>query len=235
MKKNILLFTLLSTSLMGCPKSGSETSVQSNPSSEASSAENSAEPASEEFVCELNLKVIKIESMDKIFDDAKALDAKICNLVDALKSANALFANLGDTESVTTEVSGLISSGAVKITLDGGAPDLSFDEEKLEGRSKEIADSLDALIGSIKQAKTDIPTLQTDLEGIIASSQEALGSLPTELKDAASSGTIKPTEIPKLLKAAKGNIGELGNIKSHITMLKDDVELSMTTISSLGK
>ena len=233
MKKNILFFTILSTSLMGCPKSSSETSVQSNPSTESAEASGSEEAA--ELVCELNLQTIGLASIDKVFEDAKALDSKVCNLIDGLSSANKLITNLGALDSLGTEIAGMITSGAVTLSVSGGSPDFSFDDTKLEGRSKDIAGALDSLIGSIKQAKTDIPGFQTDLQNIVASAQAALGTLPTELKEAAASGSIKPTQIPKLLKSAKGNIGELGNIKTHLGMLQENIKESLTTITSLKK
>lgn len=102
--------------------------------------------------------------------------------------------------------------------LEGGKPKVAVKP----GASPKVTQAVGAineLVAAMSKASADLATVPKDAMALV---QEAK-ALPGQVPSMAKSAGLKPTQVPKVLKGVKSNIGALGSIPGEIKALVDDI------------
>ena len=181
---------------------------------------------------------VGVPSLDAVFDKAKTVDESLRAARDDLREARKALLEVTGAADLDGVRASLQSMGTdlFQVEVKGGVPKVT--------RGKAVTAETEGIVGAVVglgeavgRVSKELVELPGEVKAVVDAVQQAATKAPDELKGLAKGGKIKPTEVPKLLKAVKGNLAATKALPEHVEELGAELTATLqflTELSSAG-
>ena len=197
------------------------------PSLAASSAKGNGQAAS--------FRPVGVPSLDSVFDKAAAIDQTIHNAARDLAAARDKVLNAAgaaNLDGVRESLAGLGAS-AFRVDMANGVPTITVGSA-VPAEASGLVGAVAELGQTVGRLSRELATLPAEVKALVVAVQEAAAKAPAEVKSLTQSGSIKPTEVPKLLKTVKGNVAATTALPEGVETLLGELKSTVAFLGSLA-